>query len=534
MIRRSLAPMADSASIRPRHRTAPFRGTLASLLPVAVASLVLGFGLIKAFELGPKWVVLMVLGYLAACVGLVFSDKRLFGVWMLAACIPIGFQYNLWTHGNKFSFIDHFGGALPEPVINLVDLPIALLAVMWLVDLRLGVKPLPRWSGTDSLLVCLLGVSLLSLYSTDEYSLLAFEVFRYLKYFLVYWILRTYLDKPIYFWGVIAINIGLLAIQGMVSLLQYFFFFQFPIPVGGVASADVDLVDNEIIQRVTGILGHCNTFAAYLSVVCSLCLIVVFARLRGIYKLAVMPFLVAGLLSLVLTFSRNGWLVFALDSIAIGGWALRSRRLAFGYVAALFSAVLLTVGVLAATGVLDTIMTRVFRAGDKGLDSRFDLAGVAWEMIQARPFTGIGLNSFEENMTLYDPNHIAHIIRQPVHNAFLLVAAETGIPALLLLLGLLQSYIRASLRVLKRDDELHFALGLTGMATFCGLGLANMFDISLRKESVMGLIVLVAAMVVSLERLDAEKDGAPPQDRKTSPPEGPVPEAAAQGPYAAA
>ena len=149
-----------------------------------------------------------------------------------------------------------------------------------------------------------------------------------------------------------------------------------------------------------------------------------------------------------------------------------------------------------------------FRTDDKAFDSRFDLAGVAWEMIQAQPFTGIGLNSFEECMTHYDPNHIAHIIRQPVHNGFLLVAAESGIPALLILFGVLRLFIRTSFRILKKGgDELHFVMGLTGLATFGGLGLANMFDVSLRKESVMGLIVLIAAMLVSLVRMDEAQAG---------------------------
>lgn len=513
--------MTKSVSAHPSRARSRSWGPLGSILPVAAIAGVLGFILIMAGDLGPKYLVMVILGYLAIAVGLVFSDKRLFGVWLLAACIPIGFQYNVFSHGSKFSFIDHFGGALAEPVINMVDLPIALLAAIWVVDLRLGVKTLPRWSGTDSLLMCLLAASLLSLYSTEEYAYFAFEILRYLKYFMVYWILRTYLDKPIYYWGILAINIGLLSIQGMVSLLQYFFYFQFPIPVGGVASADVDLVDNEIIQRVTGILGHSNTFAAYLSVICSVCLIIMFSRVRNLYKIATLPFMLAGLVSLVLTFSRNGWMVFAVDAIAIGIYALRTKRLSIGYVAAVCCAALLLVGALAASGVFDTMMTRVFRTDDKAFDSRFDLAGVAWEMIQSQPFTGIGLNSFEECMTHYDPNHIAHIIRQPVHNGFLLVAAESGIPALLILLAVLRLFIRASLRILKRGgDELHFVMGLTGLATFWGLGLANMFDVSLRKESVMGLIVLIAAMLVSLARMDEEQAAQNP----APPPPGRAPE----------
>lgn len=494
--------MRYPVSVRPSRPGASPLGSFAAIAAVALAAGVLGFVLIMASEKGAKWLVMVALGYLAISAGLLFNDKRLFGVWLLAGCVPIGFQYNLWSHGSRFSFIDHFGGALPEPVINLVDLPIALLILMWIVDLRLGVKALPRWTGTDTLLMCLLGVSTFSLYITDEYALFAFEMLRYLKYLCLFWILRTYLDQPKYFWGILGINIWLLSLQGIVSLMQYFFFFQFPIPVGGVVGTDVEMIDNEIVQRVTGILGHSNTFAAYLTVMCSVCLIVLFSRVKNLYKLAVLPFLLGGLVSLVLTFSRNGWLVFALDCLFIGIWSLRTKRLHFGYVTGLVCLAVFLVGSLAASGVLDTMLSRVFREKANTLESRWDLALVAWEMISDHPVAGIGLNSFEESMIHYDPNHITHIIRQPVHNGFLLVAAETGLPAMALLIAALWAFLRTSWRVLRRDGELHFAVGMTGIVTFAGLGVANLFDVSLRKESICGVIVLVAAMVMSLRRMD--------------------------------
>ena len=465
-------------------------------LPAATGAL-LGGGLLTAAYLGPKWLALAILAYLSLAGFAVARDKRLVGICLLSACIPIGFQYNLWTHGRKFSLLDHFGGASPEPVINLVDLPILLLLCFWLYDLRTGRKRLPAWTGTDTLALAFFGVSLLSLFNTEEYLLFAFETARYLKYLLLYWMLRTYLDAPAACWGALAAQIAVLAIQGFVSCLQYFLLFQLPIPVGGVSAADVEMIDNEIIQRVTGVLGHSNTFSAYLTAACSFCLIILFARVRFSLRAAALPLLLAGLISLVLTFSRNGWMVFAADALGISLWALRTRRLNPWMIGALLLLCGALVGGLAASGVLDTMFSRVFRTEGKEFNSRWDLAVVAWEMISAHPLIGIGLNSFEESMIRFDPNHITHIIRQPVHNGFLLVAAETGLPALALLLALLWKHIRMSARVLAGPGELHFAVGLAGMAVFAGLGLANLFDVTLRKEPVAGLVVLMAAMLAA-------------------------------------
>jgi putative inorganic carbon (hco3(-)) transporter len=332
--------------------------------------------------------------------------------------------------------------------------------------------------------------------------------------------LRAYLDRPQAFWGVLAAQIAVLAIQGLISAMQYFMNFVLPFPVGGMAggSVHVDMIGNEMIQRVSGLLGHCNTFSAYLSVACAICLIAMFARIKPWMRAAVIPFLISGILSLVLTFSRNGWLAFVFNAVGISVWALYTRRLKIRMIAAMILLCMVLVGGLSASGVLDTVFTRLFGADGKEMESRWDLAMVAWEMIRSHPLIGIGLNTFEETMIRFDPNHITHIIRQPVHNGFLLVAAETGIPALGLLLAMLWRQILLSGRILKREDELHFAVGLTGMVVFAGLGLANLFDVSLRKEPIAGLIVLTAAMVAAMAGMDEGiTDSSQPNNTETKP-----------------
>jgi putative inorganic carbon (hco3(-)) transporter len=473
-------------------------GGTGSWLPAAAVAAALGTGLLAALYLGPKWLALAGTAYLSLAGLAVARDRRLLAVFLISACIPIGFQYNLWTHGNKFVLLQHFGGAPPEPVVFLVDLPLLLLSVFWLGDLRAGRKALPSWTATETLAVAFIGVSLLSLFNTEEYGLVLFETVRYVKYFLVYLMLRTYLDGPIAFWAVLAAQISVLSIQGLVSAMQYFRGFELPIPVGGVSGIDAEMVGNELVQRVTGVLGHCNTFSAYLSAACAFCLIVLFARVRTWVRLAVLPFLVSGLIALVLTFSRNGWMVFAINAVGISAWALYTRRLKLWMIGALALLCFALVGGLAASGVLDTMFTRVFRTDGREFDSRWDLALVAWEMIRSHPVLGIGLNTFEESMIRFDPNHITHIIRQPVHNGFLLVTAETGAAGLILLLALLWRQIRAAARILKGQSETHFAVGLAGMAVFAGLAIANLFDVPLRKEAVVGLIVLTAAMLASM------------------------------------
>lgn len=78
---------------------------------------------------------------------------------------------------------------------------------------------------------------------------------------------------------------------------------------------------------------------------------------------------------------------------------------------------------------------------------RLQLADVSLKMIADKPWFGVGLNNFIPSLPVYGyqsgwPNFL-----QPVHNIYLLIAAEAGIPTLItfllsvfcLLLGLLRS-----------------------------------------------------------------------------------------------
>jgi putative inorganic carbon (hco3(-)) transporter len=468
-----------------------------------LASIVLGCLLLVTASMGTKWVLLFIAGALAGSVGLLFPDRRLFAVTLLAACVQIGFQYNVFSHGQKFSFIDHFGGALPEPVIHFVDLPIFLLFGFWILDLSIRHRPLPRWTGTDTLIACLIAACLPSLYVTEEPKLFFFELFRYFKYLGLYWVLRSYLDRPAYFWAILGATVAVLPLQGLVSMLQYFLLFQLPVPVGGVVGSDIEMIGNEVILRVTGVLGHCNTFSAFLSVACAFGFILMLTRIHVYWKSAILPCLGAGLIALVLTFSRNGWMVFVVNACLIGFWSWRTGRLQPGPILSAALALILLVAVLFASGVMDTAFTRIFRSDGRNFDSRWDLMAIAWEMIKTHPFTGIGLNSFEESMIRFDPRHITHIIRQPVHNGFLLVASETGLPSLFFLIATTWAYVKISWNLLHEKGELHFAVGMAGLMVFVGLGMANLFDVTLRKESIAGLVVVTAAMLESLRHLNA-------------------------------
>ena len=70
---------------------------------------------------------------------------------------------------------------------------------------------------------------------------------------------------------------------------------------------------------------------------------------------------------------------------------------------------------------------------DHSLSMRFELHKAGWNMVKAHPFTGVGVGMFKPNAKRYNPNATTQI----AHNTYLGLAAETGIPSLMMYLAIM-------------------------------------------------------------------------------------------------
>jgi O-antigen ligase len=75
----------------------------------------------------------------------------------------------------------------------------------------------------------------------------------------------------------------------------------------------------------------------------------------------------------------------------------------------------------------------------ESLSERASLAQSALSMIFSRPFFGVGPNNFISSLPFFSKNSF---VLQPVHNVYLLVGAELGIPGIILFCGFLWSIIK--------------------------------------------------------------------------------------------
>jgi O-antigen ligase len=176
--------------------------------------------------------------------------------------------------------------------------------------------------------------------------------------------------------------------------------------------------------------------------------------------------IVLGAILLVLTFSRSAWLGLLTFIIIL---IMKSKYVERKKLILLLSVFGVTI-LLTLYTLRDLVITRVHDQGvtteQISAGGRSWLAEQAWDTIQKHPLAGIGIGSFvlELATTSMEGAPI-----EPVHNIFLLVTAELGLPGAILLLALCLLVVKAIVRSKSPPAILAGAL-------VTGLGMINLFD----------------------------------------------------------
>jgi O-antigen ligase len=255
------------------------------------------------------------------------------------------------------------------------------------------------------------------------------------------------------------------------------------------------------LNRVSGTVGWPNTFGAYAATILSVGLALWIFDVGGRFRILVMAACGAGFVSLILSFSRGAWMAL-LVGVACSfflGWRkvwLSTRSLAKLTAIALPA---LMVGMLFGSSIV-TRLTEVHPGMDTLVD-RMKLIQVALNMIAAQPLLGVGINTFVAVMRQYDTTGVTYYFPQPVHNVYLLVAAETGLVGLALFLYLIVIVLREGLQAAKTDDRFLSVCAIGILGGLIVLATSNLADDHLRTDILYALFWLLIGLVVSVKKI---------------------------------
>ena len=230
--------------------------------------------------------------------------------------------------------------------------------------------------------------------------------------------------------------------------------------------AAIQQMGQSSVFRMGGTLGGANALAWYLDYLLPLAAAFIFYPLSRIIRTGLLASLGAGCIVLFLTLSRGGWLGFIAGLTVLLIFQIKKTALFKQIFIVIFVLLSMGLSALLLFGVQNPVRTRLTSDDNSSAYIRIPLMRVAYHMIKARPLTGHGVNNYVLAHSSYDDTdeQVTIVFPYPVHNFYLQLAAETGLPGLLFLFWFLAGILVYLLKMIPKVKALDRTLfiGLTG------------------------------------------------------------------------
>lgn len=446
----------------------------------ALIGLTAGVAVSLAAELGLKWLALALGLALFPLVVVVIGSLRVTMMALLIASLSIGLDVNLF-YDDRYMELRRGIQITAFSAITFA----AIAQLRWMTFTRRI-----RFRYYPSVLVPMLLILILSGLSAIR-ALYPMYILRYypmvITCALIFLYGANFLRKRedtriIVTWTALTV-----AISSALGLLE--FFSNGAINLSFLGGAETVVIKqysrNVALTRVSGSLVHPNTLAFYLCGFLPILMAYAVAVRDLRLKLLCLGSCALGFVTLILTFTRGGWIAFLLSGMVIGSYFFTPRaRHAFPRAWLRLGGV----GCLGAVLVVPFIPSIIVRLTepDRGAAAvRIPLALTALKVIEANPIVGVGLGNYKETVSRYDfTPSISGGQPNRVHNMYLLTAAEIGIPALLTFFWMCGVFTyRACWCILLGNGEVGlFAIGmLAGMIAMLSHGMVEPGNFSMVK-----------------------------------------------------
>ena len=455
---------------------------------------------------GKKWLVAIGAGIIGVFVSFVlYKDMKHLFLFLMVFLIPLRIDFYVYFKKSYFTLSGY-----PGFPITAFDIVFASLFLFFLFQVARGEEKFeffPAISVPAILFLALTGISVLH---AEDRTMSFFNFLIFIKSFLIFLYFANRIQNKADINLIATALIFAIGLQVLVGGMQYLTGGSFLKGAFGVpeTSFTEQIVGVKVFSRVGGTIGHPNGLGRYLSMCITVLIGYVLARVnRNIGKLAICSVLLGGIV-LLLTLSRQNWVALGLTLCFIFYQFFRhltgNRTKALA--CALLINLLLSFFILAG---FENVRMRLFSDDYHSARGRIEMAQVAWNVIKTHPLTGVGLNNYTNVMQRYDRTSSWQTYKfiHPVHNSYLLIAAETGIPALAAFLWLIGAFFKKSWMGFRRIDMplALFQIGCVGgVLTWI---IAGMLDRDLAGQNEMLWFIMgVAVATDCIIRHTAEKD----------------------------
>jgi hypothetical protein len=503
-----------------------------AVIPIVAGACVAALSAALADRLPMMWVLLIIVGCAAFIPAIVAKDPLAYWLTLFLLALPLNIWKRLGDVDRIVSVLRDTGalpGALPTPVLQLTDIPLLMMLIIWAVRMAI------RKEGIHLSRAGLVPLALLSLMTVTSViapypSVSFFELYRQCKFFIIFLFVSNNLDVKKYGRQIIAILLLGLVLESSITLVRYKFEWVGSL-MGGTfgrvgesesasaygmeeaamdpeeAAEDVALNDPKAKRRGFGTFLHPNATAMYFELVLPFALVLTLIS-PGIKKKAFyfVAFLI-GVAGLFVTFSRGGMVGFLISTMVCIYIAHRRGFVPMAVLTGLISTALI-VGAVVVPAYLTT-RPEYFTA-------RFDhlLAGI--RVVLSHPIIGVGLNNSSLVRSLVAPGGETEVERAlPIHSHYMIGLAEVGVLGFALYVGFFIWIGVYALR-LSTSPVFHTAVfGIAVVGAYCAIATHLLIDF-LNNDAFHTLLWFYAGLIVAQTRTEQRERAAAPVPQQRS------------------
>lgn len=445
-----------------------------------------------------RWLAFLLGGAAVVLVAWLSGNPRLFCLWGFALTMPLNLsQYFGQIYYTKAGGENGFR-------IESSELFLAALAGFLAWDILCGRRRGLRIPKVSFLWLAIMFMGFLAMAFSRNRLDAAHEVVRMAKLLLLFLVVCNELERPRRFLHCAAALTLSVTAESVIGLIEYVRKANFGLGILGETDArTIEIlaatsVRTEKVFRVSAFLLHPNLLGIFLAASLPLAVGLFLYKAGKGSKLFFLAGVVVGISALVVTFSRSGWVSFAVAvtvvmSLLMANPGLRRRTLLTAAAAAL---------ILAGLGAVfyGPITTRVFESKEDAMLGRAEFEADAKRMIAESPWIGWGLNSYVDELPAFSkwpPSAFGGYL-PPVHHIYYLWWAETGLVGLMLHLAMWGSIVWTGVRNLRVKNELLYTINAACLGGMIALGIDGFFSFSLRVSSIFKLFWVLAGMILAV------------------------------------
>jgi O-antigen ligase len=247
---------------------------------------------------------------------------------------------------------------------------------------------------------------------------------------------------------------------------------------------------DNLAQRVQGAMSHYMTYSGVLMLVLSAAAArLVFGTRDRIWPALVVPALVV---AISLTLTRSAWVGMCAGVGLL--FALKDVRLTL-----LLPLAIVVIYALAPAHITSRMLS-TFDLTDPSNRDRMAMARAGVAMIEDFPLTGVGPDMVTRVYQEYRPADAVQPLNPHLHNVPLQIAAERGVPALVIWIGFVGTLAFGLFRLFQRQPDRTLAAG--GLAAIAAMLAAGMFEYNFGDSEFLMLFLVLVTLPFAAARPD--------------------------------